>query len=75
MQGSLALKDFNIADAAGGFGKAVTKKFTANVTDSTLEIRLFWAGKGTTGVPYRGDYGPLISAISIDSGMSFYAII
>nr|XP_011460821.1 PREDICTED: probable leucine-rich repeat receptor-like serine/threonine-protein kinase At3g14840 isoform X1 [Fragaria vesca subsp. vesca] len=67
IQGSLALKDFNIADAAGGFGKAVTKKFTANVTDSTLEIRLFWAGKGTTGVPYRGDYGPLISAISIDS--------
>lgn len=69
------MKDFNIADAAGGFGKAVTKKFTANVTDSTLEIRLFWAGKGTTGVPYKGDYGPLISAISIDSGMSFYAII
>ncbi|XP_062006857.1 probable leucine-rich repeat receptor-like serine/threonine-protein kinase At3g14840 [Rosa rugosa] len=67
IQGSLAFKDFNIADAAGGFGKAVTQKFTANVTDSTLEIRLFWAGKGTTGVPYKGDYGPLISAISIDS--------
>ncbi|PRQ30913.1 putative protein kinase RLK-Pelle-DLSV family [Rosa chinensis] len=67
IQGSLAFKDFNIADAAGGFGNAVTKKFTANVTAGTLEIRLFWAGKGTTGVPYRGDYGPLISAISIDS--------
>ncbi|KAM5586354.1 hypothetical protein ABKV19_005326 [Rosa sericea] len=37
------------------------KNFTANVTDSTLEIQ-FWAGRGTTGVPYKGDCGPLISS-------------
>ncbi|CAD6225231.1 unnamed protein product [Miscanthus lutarioriparius] len=28
-------------------------------------IQLYWAGRGTTGIPYRGSYGPLISAISI----------
>ena len=67
-------KDFNIADEAAQFGDAVIKNFTAIVTSNTLEIRLFWAGKGTTGVPYKGDYGPLISAISIVSGKSFYFI-
>ncbi|XP_062011661.1 probable leucine-rich repeat receptor-like serine/threonine-protein kinase At3g14840 isoform X2 [Rosa rugosa] len=66
IQGSLVLKDFNIADEAGGFGIPVIKNFTANVTSTTLEIRLFWAGKGTTGIPDRGNYGPLISAISVD---------
>ena len=65
-QGSIVLKDFNIANEAGGFGKAVVKNFTAHVTTNTLEIRLFWAGKGTTGIPYKGVYGPLISAISVD---------
>ncbi|XP_050371085.1 probable leucine-rich repeat receptor-like serine/threonine-protein kinase At3g14840 [Argentina anserina] len=66
IQGSLVLKDFNIASDAGGFGIAVVKKFTANVTSNTLEIRLLWAGKGTTSIPQRGTYGPLISAISVD---------
>lgn len=67
-------QDFNIAKEAAQFGDPVIKTFTANVTNKTLEIRLFWAGKGTTGVPYKGDYGPLISAISIVSGKSFYVI-
>ncbi|KAK3424559.1 hypothetical protein EUGRSUZ_F01346 [Eucalyptus grandis] len=31
----------------------------------TLEIRFYWAGKGTTAIPDRGVYGPLISAISV----------
>ncbi|XP_024160837.1 probable leucine-rich repeat receptor-like serine/threonine-protein kinase At3g14840 [Rosa chinensis] len=66
IQGSVVLKDFNIANDAGGFGIAVVKNFTANVTSNTLEIRLFWAGKGTTGIPIRGIYGPLISAISVN---------
>ncbi|XP_050368926.1 probable leucine-rich repeat receptor-like serine/threonine-protein kinase At3g14840 [Argentina anserina] len=65
IQGLLALKDFNIASDAGGFGIAVVKKFTANVTSNTLEIRLLWAGKGTTSIPQNGPYGPLISAISV----------
>ncbi|XP_024032705.1 probable LRR receptor-like serine/threonine-protein kinase At1g53440, partial [Morus notabilis] len=31
----------------------------------TLEIHLYWAGKGTTAIPDRGVYGPLISAITV----------
>ncbi|KAK9943666.1 hypothetical protein M0R45_009267 [Rubus argutus] len=67
IQGKLVHKDFNIADEAAQFGDAVIKNFTANVASHTLEIRLYWAGKGTTGVPYKGDYGPVISAISVVS--------
>jgi hypothetical protein len=47
-------------------GKAVIKNFTAAVTNDTLEIRFYWAGKGTTDIPVKGVYGPLISAISVD---------
>ncbi|KAG4213320.1 hypothetical protein ERO13_A01G048751v2 [Gossypium hirsutum] len=65
IQGKRALKDFNIKDEAGGVGKPILKNFTANVSDGTLEIRLQWAGKGTTSIPERGVFGPLISAISI----------
>jgi hypothetical protein len=66
-------KDFNIAKEAGGVGKAVITNFTATVTSNTLEIRFYWAGKGTTGIPDRGVYGPLISAISVDHG-NFYVL-
>lgn len=61
------LKDFDIAAEAGGTGKPLMKKFFANVTKSTraLEIRFYWAGKGTTIIPENGVYGVLISAISI----------
>ncbi|KAF3773018.1 Inactive protein kinase [Nymphaea thermarum] len=68
IQDKLVLKDFNIEDAANGSGKAVTRKFSANVTSGVLRIHFFWAGKGTTVVPLRGDYGPLVSAISVDAG-------
>ncbi|KAK3424552.1 hypothetical protein EUGRSUZ_F01332 [Eucalyptus grandis] len=67
IQGNLVWKDFNIEIEAGGVGKPVIRNFTANVTKGTLEIRLYWAGKGTNGIPTRGVYGPLISAISIYS--------
>ncbi|PQP93333.1 putative leucine-rich repeat receptor-like serine/threonine-protein kinase [Prunus yedoensis var. nudiflora] len=66
-QGIQRLKDFNIADEAGGVGKEVIKKFNASVTSGTLEIRFYWAGKGTTAIPLRGVYGPLISAISVNN--------
>ncbi|CAL0326492.1 unnamed protein product [Lupinus luteus] len=66
IQKKLVLKDFDIAKEAGGVGKAVIKKFTAIVTSNTLEIRLHWAGKGTTAIPFGSVYGPLISAISVD---------
>ncbi|XP_026655880.2 probable LRR receptor-like serine/threonine-protein kinase At1g07650 isoform X2 [Phoenix dactylifera] len=65
IQGKMVLLDFNIEDAAGGPGKPVIKTFTTNITQNTLKIQLYWAGKGTTGIPTRGVYGPLISAISV----------
>ncbi|EOY13474.1 Leucine-rich repeat transmembrane protein kinase, putative [Theobroma cacao] len=65
IQGKQELKDFNIEDEAGGVGKPIIKNFTADVNDSTLEIRFYWAGKGTTSIPEKGVYGPLVSAISI----------
>ncbi|XP_056173116.1 probable leucine-rich repeat receptor-like serine/threonine-protein kinase At3g14840 [Syzygium oleosum] len=65
IQGKLVLEDFNIESEAGGVGKEVVKNFTANVTNGTLEIRFYWAGKGTNIIPTKGVYGPLISAISV----------
>ncbi|CAH8355428.1 unnamed protein product [Eruca vesicaria subsp. sativa] len=65
IQEKLVVKDFNIMDEAKGAEKPITKSFTVNVTDHFLAIRLGWAGKGTTRIPTRGVYGPLISAISI----------
>lgn len=67
LQDKLVLKDFDIEKEAGGVDKPVIRNFTAVVTNKTLEIRFYWAGKGTQDVPRRGTYGPLISAISIDS--------
>ncbi|OMO86382.1 hypothetical protein CCACVL1_09609 [Corchorus capsularis] len=61
------LKDFNIKNEAKGVDKVVIKRFKTVVRDKTLTIRFHWAGKGTTASPKRGTYGPLISAISVDS--------
>ena len=65
LQGERVQKDFNIVDEAGGAGKEIVKNFTAVVNNTALEIRFYYAGKGTNGLPYRGVYGPLISAISV----------
>ncbi|KAM1101456.1 hypothetical protein ACFX2B_007739 [Malus domestica] len=66
IQGNLVWKDFNIMEEAGGVGKVVVKELdNVIVHGSTLEIHLYWAGKGTTAIPNRGVYGPLISAISV----------
>ncbi|KAI7744318.1 hypothetical protein M8C21_032734, partial [Ambrosia artemisiifolia] len=65
IQGKLVEKDFDISARAGGVGKAIVTTYTIDVTTS-LEIRLYWAGKGTINIPSRGNYGPLISAISVD---------
>ena len=69
------LKDFNIADEAGGAGKEVIKSFTAVVTSNTMDIRFYWAAKGTTALPDRGVYGPLISAISVNNPGMLHAIV
>ncbi|KAI4323056.1 hypothetical protein L6164_022693 [Bauhinia variegata] len=65
IQGNLYLKDFNIMEEAGGAGIGITREFDVDVNGSTLEIHLYWAGKGTNAIPERGVYGPLISAISV----------
>ena len=53
-------------EEAGGAGKGINRTFdNIFVSGTTLEIHLYWAGKGTTTVPDRGVYGPLISAIII----------
>ncbi|KAK6142300.1 hypothetical protein DH2020_022648 [Rehmannia glutinosa] len=70
LQGKLVLKDFDIAAEAGGPGRPIIKTFTAVVTSHTLKIHLYWAGRGTTGIPERGTYGPLISAISVDPNVN-----
>lgn len=69
MQGELRLKDFNIEREAKGIDKDTIQNFTAEVINKTLEIRFQFTGKGTTAIPTRGTYGPMISAISVISSM------
>ncbi|KAJ9567066.1 hypothetical protein OSB04_003032 [Centaurea solstitialis] len=66
VQGHLVKKDFNIEDEARGMGNPVVIPFNASVTNNILEIRFYWAGKGTTRFPRRGVYGPLVSAVSVN---------
>jgi hypothetical protein len=67
----MALEDFDIEQSAAEAGKPVIETFTTYVTNHTLEIQFYWAGRGTTGIPSRGFYGPLVSAISVTPSMSF----
>ncbi|XP_058008537.1 probable leucine-rich repeat receptor-like serine/threonine-protein kinase At3g14840 isoform X2 [Hevea brasiliensis] len=67
VQGERVLKDFNIVKEAQGVDKVIIRDFKAVVKDGSLEIHFHWAGKGTTAVPKRGTYGPLISAIDVES--------
>nr|POF08866.1 putative lrr receptor-like serine/threonine-protein kinase [Quercus suber] len=63
----LVWKDFDIEISARGVDKAVVVEYKANVTNRNLMIRFYWAGKGTTFTPKRAIFGPLISAISVES--------
>ncbi|GKV05084.1 hypothetical protein SLEP1_g17128 [Rubroshorea leprosula] len=65
IQGQVVLKDFNIMEAAGGAGRGIPREFNVDVNGTTLEIHLYWTGKGTSAIPTRGVYGPLISAIKV----------
>ncbi|KAI3824526.1 hypothetical protein L1987_05986 [Smallanthus sonchifolius] len=67
IQGRRVRRDFNIEDEAGGVRRPMVMPFNASVTDNILEIRFNWAGIGTTQFPKRGAYGPLVSAIDVDS--------
>ncbi|XP_022714577.1 uncharacterized protein LOC111274223, partial [Durio zibethinus] len=66
IQDELVEEDFNIEAEAGGILTPLTKQYNANVTNGELEIRFYWAGKGTQAIPSRGVHGPLISAITVD---------
>ncbi|KAH7844775.1 hypothetical protein Vadar_031560 [Vaccinium darrowii] len=66
IQGKEVLTDFNIKEKAGGVGIGIPEEFPeVLVNGSTLEIHLYWKGKGTNSIPDKGVYGPLISAIEI----------
>ncbi|KAK4484663.1 hypothetical protein RD792_007252 [Penstemon davidsonii] len=81
IQGEVVLRDFDIASEANGVGIGIHRDFNVLVNGSTLEIHLYWTGKGTTAIPDRGVYGPLISAIAVtpnfdvSTGLSVGAII
>lgn len=65
----MVLENFDIEEKAGGTQKPAELQFNnISVINHVLEIRFYWAGKGTTRIPDRGVYGPLISAISVYSG-------
>jgi len=66
----MVLENFDIEQSSSAVGKPVIKTFQTYITNHTLEIQLYWAGRGTTGIPYRGSYGPLISAISTTPSVS-----
>ena len=70
-QDKLWWKDFNIEDQAKLAQTPVVLQQNISVTNNVLEIRFYFAGKGTTRIPDRGVYGPLVSAISVKSGESF----
>ncbi|XP_031120722.1 probable leucine-rich repeat receptor-like serine/threonine-protein kinase At3g14840 [Ipomoea triloba] len=67
IQGERKLKDFDIKSEAQGADKVLVKQFQTIVRDKTLEVRFEYAGKGITTAPIKGAYGPLISAISVES--------
>ncbi|KMZ59885.1 putative Kinase [Zostera marina] len=56
---NLVAKDFETSFSAQ------EKLYSVVVTENTVEIHLFWTGKGTCCIPSQGTYGPLISAISV----------
>ncbi|KAK9056901.1 hypothetical protein SSX86_024265 [Deinandra increscens subsp. villosa] len=68
IQDNPVAKDFNIVDKAGAAMKEYDISYMVKVKAS-IKIRLNWAGKGTTNIPFRGTYGPIISAITIDRNL------
>ncbi|XP_011022401.1 PREDICTED: probable LRR receptor-like serine/threonine-protein kinase At1g56140 isoform X2 [Populus euphratica] len=70
IQGSRQSKDFDISKEAGGVERSITRTFNVTVSESHLEIHLFWAGKGTCCTPVQGYYGPIISALNVVPGFT-----
>ncbi|KAK8514116.1 hypothetical protein V6N12_008833 [Hibiscus sabdariffa] len=69
IQEKLVWKDFSIeAEAMGALKPLVKQVSNVSVMNNHLEIRFCWTGKGTTRIPQRSVYGPLVNAISVVSG-------
>ncbi|XP_042060217.1 probable LRR receptor-like serine/threonine-protein kinase RFK1 [Salvia splendens] len=66
IQDDLMERDFDIGEEAHGNGRPVVRSYNATVHDSTLEIRFYWASRGTKRIPSFGVFGSLVSAISVD---------
>lgn len=66
IQEKLVREGFDVRKEAKGSNKAVNITFPHTPVKDTIQIRFYFAGKGTTAVPVRGTYGPLVSAISVE---------
>ncbi|PPD91248.1 hypothetical protein GOBAR_DD11817 [Gossypium barbadense] len=60
-------QDFDIEAESKAALVPFAKSYNVSVTNGRLEIRFYWAGKGTQAIPDRGTHGPLISAISLEN--------
>ncbi|XP_048230029.1 probable leucine-rich repeat receptor-like serine/threonine-protein kinase At3g14840 isoform X3 [Ricinus communis] len=67
IQDEVVLQDFEIKKEAQGVDRVLIKEFKAVVETGTLAVLFRWNGKGTTTAPRKGTYGPLISAIDVES--------
>ncbi|KAE8728740.1 putative LRR receptor-like serine/threonine-protein kinase [Hibiscus syriacus] len=67
IQDEIVEKDFDIVVETKAVLAPYAKPYNVSVTNNRLEIRFYWAGKGTQAIPDRGTYGPLISAISLEN--------
>ncbi|XP_017436751.1 probable LRR receptor-like serine/threonine-protein kinase RFK1 isoform X1 [Vigna angularis] len=68
VQGRITRKNFNIENETNVTEKPLVLPIpNISITNNILEIRFYWAGKGTTRIPDVGVYGPLVSAISVVS--------
>ncbi|XP_057848708.1 probable LRR receptor-like serine/threonine-protein kinase At1g56140 isoform X1 [Cryptomeria japonica] len=68
VQGTRKLRDFNIKETAGDSNVAIKETYNVSVTENVLDVHLFWAGKGTFGIPSDWTRGPLVSAIRVTPG-------
>jgi len=67
-QGKLIRKNFDIENETNVAEKPlVLPIYNISITNNVLEIRFYWAGKGTTRIPDVGVYGLLVSAFSVVS--------
>ncbi|XP_057738346.1 probable LRR receptor-like serine/threonine-protein kinase RFK1 isoform X2 [Arachis stenosperma] len=68
VQEKLIRNDFDIENETHAAVKPlVVPIYNVSITNNVLEIRFYWAGKGTTRIPDYGVYGLLVSALSVVS--------